>query len=413
MPNESISCVIDKVNVYRPRKADGCLAIANEDFANKMVGNMIEVLESHGYDARKSAVRSIYNEWEKQKSYLIELFRKSPNWDEENLCIKIEGEEKHTPHADGMQNALYDIRRKIGANIGCKKTEFNLFWDIIDLFTAWNHGKYTIGNETADRFAKSFDTIKTRVNVGAKITRVIRGIIEELGLNDYPDFEKHYAKFSDEFSTADKKVIYTISVNPLDYLLMSNGNSWSSCHYIDAGNSDRCYQSGTISYMIDNCSFVFSTILKSDAKPMLATSKKYKRQMFMHSDIAVLQSRLYPNYKDTDYSQKVWEIVKNELDSCNGTKTFYNDLRYNDVADYFIGAPDSTHYEDYTYSEYNIILHRLDKDNDAIVAPTPIGSIPMCVHCGCDHTEEDTLYCCDCRDNYRNEDDDYYEDEEW
>ena len=413
VPNKSVGCVVDKVSVYRPREADGCLAIANEDFANKMVGNMIEVLESHGYDTRKSAVRSIYDEWEKQKSYLIELFRKSPNWDEENLCIKIEREEKHTPHADGMQNALFDIRRKIGANIDGKKSELDLFWQIIYLFTAWNYGKYTISKETADRFAKDFDSIKTRVNVGAKITRVIRGIIEELGLNDYPDFEKHYAKFSDAFSTADKKVIYTISVNPLDYLLMSNGNSWASCHYIDANDCDRCYQSGTLSYMLDNCSFVFSTILKSDARPILAKSKKYKRQMFMHSDIAVLQSRLYPNYKDTDYSQKVWEIVKNELDACNGTEIFYNVLGYNDVSDYFVGAPDSTHYEDYTYSEYNISLRRIDKDDDAIVEPTPIGSTPMCVHCGGDHTEEDTLYCGGCRDDYYNEDDDYCEDEEW
>lgn len=107
----------------------------------------------------------------------------------------------------------------------------------------------------------------------------------------YP-YNKIFAEYSDLVSDLARKMYFVISLNPLDYLTMSNGVSWKSCHNI----YDGCYKGGTLSYMLDSTSFV--TFVVNDLKDPLHESLKFYRQMFHYDNGMFMQNRLYPQGND-------------------------------------------------------------------------------------------------------------------
>ena len=78
-------------------------------------------------------------------------------------------------------------------------------------------------------------------------------------------------------------------MNPVDFLLMSNGNSWHSCHYIgDYPDEAGCFSSGTIAYMMGEDSFIVSVIDKEWPDDNLAFAPKINRQVFGYRDYQLL-----------------------------------------------------------------------------------------------------------------------------
>ena len=104
-------------------------------------------------------------------------------------------------------------------------------------------------------------------HTGQKANRVVNKIMKYLGYDKHPDYNKEYAKYADSMSPMTIKRHTILSLNPIDYLKMSFGNSWASCHTIDQKNKrdmpnsyQGAYCSGTISYMLDGTSMVFYTV---------------------------------------------------------------------------------------------------------------------------------------------------------
>ena len=52
---------------------------------NKIVKTFIQVLEDHGYEYETDAIWDIVETSINGKAHLIEMFRKHPNWDEDQL----------------------------------------------------------------------------------------------------------------------------------------------------------------------------------------------------------------------------------------------------------------------------------------------------------------------------------------
>lgn len=407
VPNDEVGTIIDEMNIYEPPAPTGETIIESQIVRDELIEDIGEVLDERGYsDWTPDAVGKIVDEWSVEKFRLAELFRKSPNWDEDNLCIKIEANE--TNEIDGAK-----IRGFIS----------NIYWSVDDLpYTpkislakdclssiknriTTNTVNENIKQRIKDLFA--FTDMKISCNVGMKIHKLVRDIVVKCGA-EYEGFERDFAKLADACSETPRDIIYTISINPIDFLYMSNGVSWSSCHFIDSGNGDKCYQAGTISYALDGCSFIFSKIYKADVNGQkLALVPKVNRQVFMYSDIAILQSRLYPDCNRTDYSKKIWGIVKKAIDECKGEETAYNDVATSAIREFFISCKDSAQYPDYEYSYYNIVIHKTtDLDKYDLITPTAIGKPSICVNCGRTKTGfRSDLRCQTCYDNYYDEED--------
>jgi hypothetical protein len=260
--------------------------------------------------------------------------------------------------------------------------------------------KRTIDEYWCDRINEALPEIKA--HNGEKTSRVMNRICTYLNYNKHTDYNREFAKYADALTPRVIKRHTILSINPLDYLTMSFGNSWSSCHTIDKGNYrdmpnsyEGCYSSGTISYMLDNVSMVMYTVDSKYNGTDFFTQDKINRQMYHFGEDKLVQGRLYPQNNDDDenglykqYRSVVQEIIANIFNLPNLW------LKLNDgINDYVIGK--GTHYKDYYhFNNCNLSKIKVSENHKKIT----IGEYPICIECGFEHSTEDNINCCNSDD---------------
>jgi hypothetical protein len=236
-------------------------------------------------------------------------------------------------------------------------------------------------------------------HAGQKTSRVINKICTYLNYDKHPDYNKEYAKFADSLSPLTITRHTVLSINPLDYLTMSFGNSWASCHTIDKNNKrnmpndyEGAYSSGTISYMLDGTSMVFYTIDKNYDGNDYWTQPKINRQMFHYGEDKLIQGRLYPQDCDDDdlayvpYRQIVQSIMSIIFDIPN----LWTLKKGSSAAGKYINSY-GTHYRDY-HSYENCSLSTLKgSENTNFI---DVGATPICIDCGEYHDNSSNINCC-------------------
>lgn len=130
-----------------------------------------------------------------------------------------------------------------------------------------------------------------KIAQGTKTPRAFNKVCAHYGVDKSAKYNKLFAEYADMVSESKRKIKFYISVNPIDYLTMSNGRSWHSCHAVGGG-----YFGGTVSYMLDKVSLI--TFVFDDAPSDFATEGKIYRNMFHYKDGVLLQSRVYPQGND-------------------------------------------------------------------------------------------------------------------
>lgn len=388
-------CNIKKTESPIPKK--NYTQVVSEDRLNKMVDNVIEVFKEHGYHkATEVGVRKFLDKWNRNKSWLADLLRKSPDWDEENLCV--------TKVVDDIRYVDYYKRTSAMSQFAYRfaRAYSNAFYSICS-----DNASYCLKERNPvvdERFLRSVnDNIgvgKIKINIGAKLTRAIRQICVYLGWDKMDGFEKAYAELADIITAKTDKRKYCLSINPIDFLLMSNGNSWSSCHYLENGNSNKCYQAGTMSYPVDDVSMIFFA-LPEDATGELCKQKKLRRQIFCYDGRALLQSRLYPKYDAIATSNDIRAWVLDEFCKAEGDDNMWDKVYdHYQIQNYFKTRPHATHYPDYTYSEYKCKV--IPKKGFVVQDSSPfvsyIGDKTICPSCGNEQSDDThTCYCRSCR----------------
>ena len=209
---------------------------------------------------------------------------------------------------------------------------------------------------------------------GERVTRTI-----------YP-YNKVFATYSDLVSNLARKMYFVISLNPLDYLNMSNGVSWKSCHNI----VDGCYKGGTLSYMLDSTSMV--TFVVSDLSGNIHETPRHYRQMFHYDNGMFMQNRLYPQGNDgaTNLYDKFRGFVIEEFAAL---------LKTNDEWDVETGAnkcsphvhKEGAHYEDYRHNNSCNIFYPHSKKNTIYDYVMTVGHAGICAKCGKEYTASGRL----------------------
>lgn len=119
------------------------------------------------------------------------------------------------------------------------------------------------------------------------------------------------------------KGIIEISINPIEYLLMScNISGWTSCHAIyrmGNGLSFGSYSAGIFSYMCDNVSMI---AFRHDGKlydfqmnkqKIQAHSKNWRQMIWISKDLQTfVASRQYPNYVP-EVAKSVRELLEKQI----------------------------------------------------------------------------------------------------
>lgn len=383
--------------------------VISGEHLKRLIQSAVDVLKSHGYkDSNEEAVGKFIEQWNVNKSWIANVLRKHPNWDEENLCVTSIEKDSRQNDRDAKSCAISSFMGFVSDSSYFNQEIKPKYLLLKELFNNREFINCVVEEKITPAFSEYFkrviadnktleQEIKVSCNINAKPTRVIMAFCKAVGLNLIGGFEARFAKLSDAISSASSNKRFVLSINPIDFLLMSNGNSWSSCHYLDAGNSNKCYQAGTMSYALDSTSLIFYSIGSKSQSPF-ALVKKERRQIFCYSGYAILQSRLYPSYSDSEFYPKSRQYVTDIINTCEGYSEGWviNSNAYKDHRFYFNTHYNATHYPDYTYRDYSPTMSIKTKYLNKFIDKSTIGNYTICPVCGSAHKEHHDCRCTDC-----------------
>lgn len=401
-------------------KKEGKVMNNNSITKEEMIEEIESLLDRYDHDNTSYGVSKIYDTWYNNKYVLREILSKHPMYNGRGqIVLRSTDYTREVGYADIRRFVLWAKEKLTINDPYAEKLKDTLF-----VFTALSfYFKPTIEIESEDikQIISSLKAIKTKTlpHDGERTARFVGKLCRELKLNTYYGYESEYAKYADAINPITLKRTTVMSVNPLDYLTMSFGNSWASCHTIDKTNVrgkpnsyEGQYCSGTLSYMLDETSMVVYTISDDYKGNNPETQEKITRCMFHYGEDKLIQGRMYPQSNDGDegVSKEVRLIVQKVLSECLDVPNYWNVKKGTEACEDVVSS-EGTHYRDYeSFSTCNVSMP-VGINNDKIIT---IGHEPICPKCGCEHSEEETLccagcspitYCCaECGDRIREED---------
>jgi hypothetical protein len=379
--------------------------ITNEE-REYLLESMEDLLEKYDYAYTEDALDTIIDEWARNKENLIAAFKKHPNYIKDRFMIAFKQGFQRVQNAYELRAFMNYAETYIALNTDEMPSGVivtNDFGITIEpnVYTLILHlRRYTndkIDDETAQMFDTAFSALK--IKSGQKTSRAVNKLCTHLGVVKDPDYNRKFARYADAINPLTVNYNVVLSINPLDYLTMSFGNSWSSCHTIDTANKrgmdngyHGMYSSGTVSYMLDGTSMVLYTIDEKYTGDEYWNEPKINRQMFHYANNKLIQSRLYPQGNDGDssayrpYRNIVQEIISTIMDVPN---LWVNKKGTSEICKHVYSY--GTHYTDYTHFDSCNISFVKDKDIDGDIN---IGHRPICIECGCEHEIADSINCC-------------------
>jgi len=260
--------------------------------------------------------------------------------------------------------------------------EHRIFSNIVENGFAYNY-QSTLQPETVEKIQQY--NINASFVEGMKTSRAFNRICAHYGVDKLPEYNKLYARYADLVSGLKRKLKFFISVNPLDYLTMSFGVNWASCHTIDKNNTRNmpssysgAYCGGTMSYMLDKTSFITYV---HDKIPTNVEEGKIYRNMFHYGNDILVQGRIYPQGNDgaTDLYAEFRKIVQNELTDLMGLSNNVWVKRNKDCSNNT--ASYGVHYKDYlNFSQCNVTYPK--ERSDSMLNVINIGHNRICPYCG-------------------------------
>lgn len=356
--------------------------------------NLFKELRVEG-NYTKSGIKANVTDWLNNKRYLINLLRKHPNWDEKNKCVVFKTTERRENNKAVIRQAYFKL--------------FDACYDYIcpefDLTDLQYHLKHYCASQYIEEEGIGFFNTRMpdlHIKVGQKTSRVVNKIYKFLKGNEAPDFEKYFAILADSLNPLTVDRTSVLSVNFMDYMTMSNGNSWSSCHGITPNaNYGGCYKAGCLSYANDAETLIFYTIEKGVSDRHFA-EKKITRQVFFWDRPVLVQERLYPQCNDglsgTDTNSPIRqyrELVESVFALCYEVPNLWSKTSID-----IYRRDDTFMYEDWDNYSYWVRKFSSEEANSDMF----VGSDSYCLECGCMKYSSDedcceTLYCESCNND--------------
>ena len=374
---------------------------------NYLFEAMSNLLDEYDYKHTREALNLILDTWSEEKATLIEAFKKHPNYLEGKFMIvfdtdyerKVEKQASYTFRSWVLNTALPQLDGKLPTEVQEKVWSGNYLpqnmWDFF--YYLANYATRCISESTASYLNEVFPTV--HAHTGQKTSRVVNKICQYLGIDKVDGYNREFAKYADSLSPLTIKRHTILSINPLDYLTMSFGNSWASCHTIDKNNKRNmpnnhsgCYSSGTISYMLDPSSMVLYTVDASYDGSEYWNEPKINRQMFHYGEEKLVQARLYPQDNDGDDAAYApyRNIVQNIIATIFDFPNLWTIKKGSGPASNYIMSY-GTHYRDYIhYRNCSISRIKGSENENAFV----VGASPICIDCGERHSVNDNINHC-------------------
>lgn len=175
-----------------------------------------------------------------------------------------------------------------------------------------------------------------------------------------------YSEFIQQYGILKKQdIILELSIDPIDFIMMSEGNSWSSCQSFFLGESSY----GTLSAMIDPTCVIAQAFLVKD-KDRMVKQKLWRALCYTDENFFVM-SRQYPA-ENTYFKNYVYNLVQQNNPSLKMKQKEMIpqedfDLYYNTEDDDFIYHEGSEiGFNDLLHGNTNRHITFLQKDNNRL-----------------------------------------------
>ena len=274
---------------------------------------------------------------------------------------------------------------------------------------------HVLENETdIERLAEAFP--RSQCREGIKITRVVQKCMKEIGLyqlameSEQETFNKRFSHWCDAVSPMKVKKWSVLSINFVDYITMSHGDSWTSCLNTDKGVkfTSGCYSRGfnsrrVLDYALDPTTMVFYTLDENYEGDDWELQPKCTRQLFHFGEGKLVQARLYPQSNVsrrniyTQYRENVEKLLADAMEEANlwsaperGTIYSNGDVvrtpyYYNSNGSYIDFLDSACHGGDETdfQSEVNYVIFRGSTNREDNGTAMVVGSTDaVCIMCG-------------------------------
>ena len=262
-------------------------------------------------------------------------------------------------------------------------------------------------SEEVDELNELTKPFNLNIVSGQKFSKIVNKLCRKMEIDKLEEYNKMFAQFSDGINELDIKRHTVISINPIDYLTMSFGNSWSSCHTIDKlndrhseNNYSGSWSGGTLSYMLDNASVVFYTIDNKYNGTDFEFQPKINRCMFHLGEDKLIQGRVYPQTNDSSDGQNLYNEIRTIMQKVVSEMFNFNNLwiikKGTNECDK-VTTSFGSHYKDYLH--YNTCNVSYIKPSEGKLKNTKIlaiGHDGVCPTCGKTHTNNHAIICNDC-----------------
>lgn len=405
---------------------------------NKLVDDMMQLLTAYGHRNTENGVCKVLDEYFTQKEPLIKMFITSNHYiggmriavqkgferdvdrnavwgfcdrfagaikaDKMLLCYKDEDGKQLTDYlktgckktnlVEGNTEKISEIQSKIkrfnltyGATVGSYKNYEEFLWYM-------NYFK----DRPESSLYESLTNKTVELKKGTKTSRAFNKVCVHYGIDKSKDYNKLFAQYADLVSATVRNLYFVISLNPLDYITMSTGNSWTSCHRTNgSGGFGGMAAGGCLSYMLDDVSII-TYVVDSIDEPIHNIGKIY-RQMYYYDNDLFIQSRLYPQGNDgaTNLYDKFRLMMQEEfsellnLDSDEWT----HELGPHKVQEFSTNV--GHHYPDASSNrQCGIFYPKEKKSKIATHARMTIGHSSLCCNCGKPHDFRNRLTHIEC-----------------
>lgn len=352
------------------------------------------VLDEFDVEYEEDGVLANLREWDRNKAKLISVLSKHPNWNEEAQAIILTAHEC----AFDVKEVFRAFRRLTDWTI-VRKSEIEYVPSDIFSFSLWD-------NPVLKEFAiKRINVLfpELRFNTGMKTSRALNKLLRHVcDIQDEKEYLELFCAYSDAINAKEIEHPFIISANPSDFLTMSYGNSWASCHIINpgkaiSGNSySGCYKAGTLSYINDPVTVIAYTVkeLPDEIEDLPLTPRLTRQCFIVDCDQKVFfQSRQYPETNNEGRATEYREIVQKALADVFGVPNFW---KVKDGYGILQTGCDAKQYPDYDYHSNDIKFCYLKQDEGKDFGDIIVGETPYCLKCGEPIRDEAFLYCDSC-----------------
>lgn len=380
-----------------------------------MVADMYAVCNAWGLSEHtEEGLFAVYDEWFTAKADLRAMMSRHPAWNEDAQAILFKTKYLRTIDLDKYTELMEEFYHRWTECVDSETPSCRMHPYIYDkLFTMFRDNFITDTNTNAvsDNFVdyirrlgidvadyhgrhdaqnapwliEATQRLGEYVQYGQKRSKVLNKFMELVGApekcgkirnsagNLVSWYDGWFAQVSDILNPREVELTTALSINPCDFMNMSRGTKWRSCHNMKNGS----WRTGCISYLLDSCSTILYTVEEKNDELKLHQRDKINRQLYMWNGFTVLASRLYPDNENKTLKATFADAVKDIVKKCLGidtVSTSWTSFGYSNYREYIETPESAKQYKDYSYEQYRCTMYVVEghTPEKLVIGATPI-----------------------------------------